>query len=374
MSEEKTPRLLLVGPLPPPPTGTTVTFKIFVDELDRLAGSGHHTVVDSSPKGLKKSFRIVSGANLRKALAIAVEFRRHLRSADQVMVFGSNGFLLSMAPILLVMARRARRPFFLRAFGGSLDNFYSGLNPIARRLLRWTLQHADGVSVQTGLLLQSLKPMLGDRVHKAPGYRYMPRESAGQPDTELQSSEPLRLVYVGLIREDKGVFVLLEALRRLDDRVRETVQCDLYGPLYDFAAERLQSELERTPNAAYRGVLEPERVVATMRAYEVLAFPSFYQGEGHPGVVIESMMAGLAVITTDFRSIPEVVENGVNGLLVPPHDPEQLKAAIERLHDDRRLLTELRRHNWERRTRFDAREVLPQLIQQMGVDPSTLGD
>jgi glycosyltransferase involved in cell wall biosynthesis len=62
--------------------------------------------------------------------------------------------------------------------------------------------------------------------------------------------------------------------------------------------------------------LEPAEVVPTLRNYDALIFPSYYQGEGHPGVLVEAMMAGLPIITTQFRSIPELVQDGVNGLLM----------------------------------------------------------
>ena len=80
------------------------------------------------------------------------------------------------------------------------------------------------------------------------------------------------------------------------------------------------------------------------------------------------MIAGIPVIATDHRSIPELVKDGVNGLLVPPRDPDALADAIGKLYHDRQLIVELGKKNWEMRTHFDTREVVPAILRQMGVN------
>jgi glycosyltransferase involved in cell wall biosynthesis len=56
--------------------------------------------------------------------------------------------------------------------------------------------------------------------------------------------------------------------------------------------------------------------------------------EGLPNAILESMAAGVPVVATNVGGVPELIENGVNGLLVPPHDPRALSAAICRLLAD----------------------------------------
>lgn len=358
--------LLLVGPLPPPPTGTGVSFSIFCRELERSYPTLELDVVDTSPKSLKTHFRSVSLSTLFRAVRIAGESLWSLRRAERVLVFGTDGFLLTMAPILVAASSLLRRPVHLRAFGGSLDAFRASLGPWRRRLMDWTLTRAEGLSVQTELLRDAFAPLLAERVSMAPGYRYLP-EVESEPKVSRDVARPLRVLFVGLVFDKKGVFVLLEALRRLAERGDGAVECDFYGKIYSFAEARFRDEVDRAPRCAYRGVLAPEGVIDTMRGYDAFVFPTFWEGEGHPGVVVESMMAGLPVVSTRFRSIPELVEHEENGLLVPPKDPSALADAIGRLANDESLRQRLAKENWRRRSAHDARRVVPELFRQMGV-------
>jgi len=77
-----------------------------------------------------------------------------------------------------------------------------------------------------------------------------------------------------------------------------------------------------------------------MRDYDALLFPTYWQGEGIPGVVLEAFQAGLPVITTDWRSIPELVDDSC-GILVPPRDVDALEAAMQQLVSDSELYQQL---------------------------------
>jgi glycosyltransferase involved in cell wall biosynthesis len=367
MSKDRLPSLLVVGPLPPPPSGSTVSFRIFCDEVRQHTGLQGVEVIDSSPKRIKKQVGILSTANVASAWRILWQFCRRVRRVDRVLIFGSNGFLLSMTPLLLVVAKITRKPCYVRAFGGSLDRFCDNLRPVVRRLLLLTLRQADGLIVQTKLLHNHFAALIGDKVHLVPGYRCVASMENGAPNPVTKSEEDLHLVFLGHVREGKGAFVLLESLRSLGSREREAIHCDIFGPVYESVAARFEDELAKTDNATYGGVLGPEQVVANLRNYDALVFPTYYQGEGHPGVLIEAMMAGIPAITTDFRSIPELVEDRVNGLLVTPQNPESLTEAINTIYYDRQLLAEMSRRNWELRRRYDARYVVPLIMRAIGV-------
>lgn len=367
MIYDQATRLLVVGPLPPPLDGPSVSFQLFCREIERRNAMQDLEVINSSPGRLKDRSHKMLGTTFLQALRIFPRFCQRVRSADQVLIFGSNGFLLCMAPLLIGVAKLARKRCYIRAFGGSLDVFYANLKPMFRRLLNATLHGGDGLIVQTELLHNFFSDVIGNKVWLVPGYRPMLPGGNG-PSTSLPgSAKALRLVFLGHVREEKGVFELLESLRRLNWHGSESIHCDIFGPVYESAATRFKDELAQTRNATYKGVVNPADVVATLRRYDTLVLPSYYQGEGHPGVLIEAMVAGIPVITTAFRSIPEMIEDRVNGLLVSPQDPQNLVEAIRTIYDDRRLLGEMARRNWESRTRYDARQVIPLILEPLGV-------
>lgn len=367
MSPQPSKSLLIVGPLPPPPTGPHVAFQYLCREVEECFGSDRVEIIDTSQKIIKKNVkRIASLGNMKQAWRIARQFRARVRKADHVLIFGSNGFILSMAPILMLMAKRRRLPVYLRPFGGSLDQYAQSLNPILRRILAWTLRHADGLSVQTELLRDGLTPIVGEDIQVAPNYRCLPSQDCVSGPREA-STGTLRLMFLGIVGEAKGVFMLLESMRQLA-ATEADVHCDIFGPTAPASAERFEEQIRRTDNATYQGTLQPHEVIATLSRYDALVLPTHYQGEGHPGVIIEAMMAGIPVISTRHRSIPELVKDGVNGLLVDADDKDSLTAAITRLDSDRDLVSKLARGSWEARAGFDSCHVIPTILNQMGVD------
>ena len=354
-------RLMLVGPLPPPPSGASVSFQLFCDKVRGYEKVASLNVINTSPRELKDSPHIISLLNLTKAISILVQYCQMIRQVDQVIIFGSNGFLLSLAPLLLLVARLARKGCYIRAFGGSLDQFMNQLPRILQQLLQSTFRHADGLIIQTELLYRYFAKSLGNKVHLVPGYRTMP--GLDYQFVPPEPSNTLRLVFIGHIKAEKGIFILLESLKKINNQENISVVCDIYGPVLESAQAQFQQELSGLKNVTYCDVLEPEAVIATLRDYDLLVFPTFYKGEGHPGVLVEAMMAGRAVITTKFRSIPEIVKDRVNGLLVNANDADDLTRAILEVYFNRGLLRDMAQQNWEKRAAFDADQAIPRFLE-----------
>jgi glycosyltransferase involved in cell wall biosynthesis len=73
-----------------------------------------------------------------------------------------------------------------------------------------------------------------------------------------------------------------------------------------------------------------------MRNAHVLAFPSY--GEGLPYALLASMAASAVPVIAPVGAMPQVMQNQVHGIFVPPRDPQALADALERLHRDRASL------------------------------------
>jgi glycosyltransferase involved in cell wall biosynthesis len=137
-------------------------------------------------------------------------------------------------------------------------------------------------------------------------------------------------VFVGALIQRKGVHHLLEVWRRLALPEAELV---LVGSVH----EEIRPWLERCAGDKVRIAGFVQRVEDCYRAAAVHIFPS--ECEGSAKCTYEAAACGLPQITT--RESGDVVQHEVNGLLVPPNDPDALAAAIERLYHDRALCLRL---------------------------------
>lgn len=327
--------------------------------------------INSAPPQLKERMQLLTLANFSNVTKILRKFRQKVKDADITLVMGSHQFLFTAGSMCLLVAKIAGKPCYFRTFG-YLDLYYKNLSPISQWLFRFVVRQLDGLFVETQMSHAQLADVLGNKVSSVSGYRHMPATLDGFPGKEKKSNDKLRLISLSQVREDKGIFVLLESLRNPSLRSKESIHCDIYGPLHQTISERFEAELVDTPNATYKGVLNPDEIVSVLSKYDALVFPTFYKGEGHPGVIMEAMMAGIPVIATAFRSIPELIEDRVNGLLVIPQDSKSLAEAIRTIYDDRRLLAAMARKNWEMRKRYAAHQVVPLILRLVGVDIKTV--
>ncbi len=142
--------------------------------------------------------------------------------------------------------------------------------------------------------------------------------------------EIFRAVFVGALIERKGVHHLLEVWHRLALKDAELV---LVGSVH----EEIRPYLERFsgPNVRVLGFVD--RVEEAYRSAAVHIFPSTCEGSAK--ATYEAAACGLPQITT--RESGDVVQDEVNGLIIPPENPDALAAAIERLYGDRELCVRL---------------------------------
>ncbi len=142
------------------------------------------------------------------------------------------------------------------------------------------------------------------------------------------------LLFVGVLERYKNVEVLAAAWRLVVAR-RSDARLHLVGTgTQDAVAEALARE-----GVEWERRIDAPEVAAAMDRSRALLLPS--ASEGLPRIVIESFMRGRAVIGSRAGGTPDIVEDGSNGLLVPPGDASALAGAIEQILDDEDLAVRL---------------------------------
>ena len=138
------------------------------------------------------------------------------------------------------------------------------------------------------------------------------------------------LLAIARLTPQKGIDVAIRALSLVDDGTVLVVLGE--GP-----ERRALEELAATLGVQAR-VFLPGRVpdvAAWLRRADILVHPARWEGFGLG--VLEGMLAGLPVVASDVSALPELVLDGVTGLLVPPDDATALSDAIVRALDDSEL-------------------------------------
>jgi colanic acid/amylovoran biosynthesis glycosyltransferase len=187
---------------------------------------------------------------------------------------------------------------------------------------------------------------------------------------------PLAILCVGTLQEVKGQVHLIDACAMLAATGR-AFRCRLVGEGPDraalatrIAAAGLEDRVELV------GARTRPEVAAELRRADVFVAPSVPTSEGKregiPVVLMEAMATGLPVVSSRLSGIPELVEDGVNGLLTAPGDAAALARALASLHDDADLRARLgsaARRRVERE--FDLDRTADWLVARFGLPEAT---
>lgn len=156
---------------------------------------------------------------------------------------------------------------------------------------------------------------------------------------EENRGENLRIVVVGSLRPVKGHRVLLDALAGAPAPLSDcTVTFVGDGPLRGELAARVR-ELELESRVVFLGALASSEVGAVLEQADVLVQPSL--SEGLPTTMVEAMAVGVPVIGTDVTGVPELIDDGVTGLLARAGDPLSLRDALVRVAREPSLCTRM---------------------------------
>ncbi len=249
----------------------------------------------------------------------------HLLKAD---TYGTLAGVLARTPVRIASKHNDERALRNPA-AATIHGLLSRLNHRVVVLSDYVGQYVASVG--------RVEPRLITRV-----YYGLPTNSAASPGeglrlrTELGIAPDIPLVAtVGRLMEQKGLTYLLQAMHILQQRLPEA-RLLIVGDSQDGRDEYKQLLLRQHHSLGLEGSViftgVRDDVPAVMQAIDLFAMASLWEGFGL--VFLEAMAAARPIVATAVSAIPEVVEEGVSGLLVPPRDPEALADALYSLLND----------------------------------------
>lgn len=158
------------------------------------------------------------------------------------------------------------------------------------------------------------------------------------------------ILYTGTLEPRKNVPALIRAYAQLRNEAKIPYRLVLAGKkgwLYDEILESVRT-LRLEKDVIFTGYVADEDMPYLYNGAELFVYPSFYEGFGLPP--LEAMACGCPVVTSNTSSLPEVV--GGAGLMIDPHQPEELAEAMWKILDDGGLRLELRERGIRRAAEF----------------------
>lgn len=218
------------------------------------------------------------------------------------------------------------------------------------------------IYVETEKMRVDLNNMGLYNVHVIPNCRPKPDErSYYKPN-----NKKLKCIYLSRICKEKGVIKILDSFKSVD-HLTEKVEVDFYGPIAGDIYNEFTDKISSLPNACYKGVINAakENIYKILQEYDLLLFPTDHEGEGFPGILAESKIAGIPVVASNINYNGEIVNNLVDGVILEENSMEKLSYWIEKLVDDRDLLEKFRKNSFNSGEKYFIEDYSENIIKKL---------
>jgi glycosyltransferase involved in cell wall biosynthesis len=324
------PRVLMLGPLPPPTGGMAIV----VNNLQRsaLAKLCKLTVMNTG-KTTADNRRIVEGilAQLRLMIKLMSSIRRE--NLKFVHIHTCSGFTFWRDCIHMFIGRLLGCQIVWHIHGAYFDRFVGSLNPVRETILRICFENAASVIV----LSEEWKRKLQSVAPKA-RWCIVPNGVDIPQHVNKAKSDRTHFLFLGDLSKRKGIYDLIEAIVKAQSR-------GFKGVIYVAGGETMPGERYEVEQVIQKfgcqdrilllGRISGEEKNRALKEADCLLLPS--HAEGLPVAILEGMAYALPIIATKVGAIPEVITDGKEGFLIAPQDVEALADRLLQIEDDPNL-------------------------------------
>ena len=232
-----------------------------------------------------------------------------------------------------------------------------------------TYQFLKGIFVQGQSMVDSLKESGLNNAVYVPNSKIISHYGEKHP----KQDDKTHFVFLSRVEEYKGCTDIINSVDALNQSgYQGKFDVVFYGRESEDAlyAKEFQAMVDARQEVKYKGLLNlrDTKNYDELARYDVMLFPTYWHGEGFPGIVIDAYIASLPIIASDWNLNKDVIEDGVTGWIIPSHDTEALiermKYAIDHPEEVKKMSDVCR----GRAAQYDSRVVLSEdNLKKLGV-------
>lgn len=299
--------------------GQTIKTKIITNELEKQFGNNNVLKIDTH------------GSKIHIIKSILCLVNAMFICKNLIIMPAHNGVRV-LSPILSFMRHFSFCKLHYIVIGGWLPEFLN-----ERKRLQKQLKQFDGIYVETNSMKKALNKMGLENIILMPNCKKITLLR----DNELvyPNGDPYKLCTFSRIMLEKGIEDAIEAVKLINQKLARTVYTlDIYGQIDNSYAERFEKIQKEFPDyIRYCGYVPFNKSVETLKDYFLLLFPTYYEGEGFGGTLIDAFSAGVPIIATDWHYNTEIITEQV-GFVYPTNQKEKLTQILNEAYNNTGLI------------------------------------
>lgn len=291
--------------------GQTIKTKIVTAELEKQLG-------------VEQVVKIDTHGGIRSLPSVIVQLLSGFRHCENIIIFPAHNGIRVFAPMCAAFNRLFHRKLHYVVIGGWLNDFLKEHNGVKKALKQFS-----GIYVETNTMKRALKESGLTNVFVMPNFKDI--RILSESELVYPEGEPYRLCTFSRVMKEKGIGEAVEAVKAVNEKFGRTVfTLDIYGQV-DAAQIQWFEDLKASfpEYVQYKGSVPPEQSVDVLKDYYALLFPTYYEGEGFAGTLLDAMAAGIPAIVSDWKFNSEIVVANQTGVLVEVRNQDSLIAALE---------------------------------------------
>lgn len=291
--------------------GQTIKTKIVTNELCKAYGKSEILSFDTH-------------GGVKTLLRAPVYVWRAVKNAQNVIILPAHNGLRVFGRLL---------PFFRLFFknrkihyvviGGWLPKMLEKRKGLAKSLRKF-----DGIYVETNTMKRALAAQGFENVFVMPNCKELTPVSAGE--LVYQNEAPYKLCTFSRVMREKGIEDAVEAVKAVNSEYGKTIYTlDIYGQIDSSQNEWFDNLKTELPDyIKYCGLVPFDKSVEVLKNYFALLFPTKFYTEGIPGTIIDAYAAGVPVISAEWESFNDIVDEHVTGMGYEFDNVEALKRKL----------------------------------------------
>lgn len=336
--------VLVVGQTPPPYHGQAIMVQMLLDS--ELEGVKLHHVRMAFSETMDDVGRFQFGKVLHLFSIIFQIFRMKFRHSPKILYYipaGPNRIPLFRDIVLLLAVRWLFPKTVFHFHASGVSELIPKLPRVLQFLAKLALNRPDVAIQLSSLIGNDAEYFNAARVYTIPNAAEDNRDRFIVSE-ESDGNQSVQLLYLGTVCESKGIFILLDACAELR-KESQNFQLHIVGSFQPASMEqRLIDQVNRlglSQHVTLHGQMIGDAKWAMFARSDIFCFPTYYESEGFPCVLLEAMSFGLPIVSTRWRGIPSIVEQNETGFLIDPKDSQQLSDKLKHLIQDAELRQEM---------------------------------
>lgn len=256
---------------------------------------------------------------------------------NNIIIMPAQHGICVFAPIAFLMKKATKRSVHYVVIGGWLAETLKH-----KKWLRYCVKSFDALYVETKSMVQDLNALGLKQVFYMPNFRELPNSSDTLQEKNFSNGSVPVCTYSRVVKE-KGIEDAIQIVNTANQLIgKEKFHLDIYGPIAEaYRNEFAEVLLKNQDVAEYRGVKNAGQGVETLSKYFALLFPTYYEGEGFAGTLLDAFASGTPAIVNDWKYNREIVESGTNGFVYPYRDIVRAAQDLCKLYEDPHLYRQI---------------------------------